>query len=153
MIKSINDRLGPGGLSSVAVFSEDASGNTVLVGPDGIKGYGTQALLPTGNDQASEIEQYINDTAGDYAAVLGSGDFIIGSPLTLYSRHNYGTKWGQKGIGLGLKGQGALLAGEDKGTKRGRPTKEEKERQLKIDESIRETLSEDMQRLGLTVVK
>ena len=47
----------------------------------------------------------------------------------------------------------ALLAGEDKGTKRGRPTKEEKERQLKIDESIRETLSEDMQRLGLTVVK
>lgn len=36
MIKSINDRLGPGGLSSVAVFSEDASGNvTGLVGAGG----------------------------------------------------------------------------------------------------------------------
>lgn len=84
----------------------DASGNTVLVLADGLTPYGSR-LMPTGNDQASEIEQYINDTAGDYAAVLGGGDFIIGSPLTLYSRHNYGTKWGQKGIGLGLKGQGA----------------------------------------------
>lgn len=99
---------GPGSPEGVlARLSYDSNSNTVLVGADGLKGYGTQSLLPTGYDQASEIEQYINDTAGNYAAALGGGDFIIGSPLTLYSRHNYGTKWGSKGIGLGLTGQGA----------------------------------------------
>ena len=33
--EQINDYLGPGGLSSVAVVQTDASGNTVLLGPDG----------------------------------------------------------------------------------------------------------------------
>lgn len=82
----------------------NADGSVSLVGAGGTY---QSFLLPTGNDQASEIEQYINDTAGNTAAVLGGGDFIIGSPLTLYSRHNYGAKWGSKGIGLGLKAAGA----------------------------------------------
>lgn len=96
-----------GGTSEPALLAKDSNGNvTGLVGAGGGIVIGG-ALTPSGNDQASEIEQYINDTAGDFAAVLSGGEFIIGSPLTLYSRHNYGTKWGQKGIGLGLKGQGA----------------------------------------------
>jgi len=36
MSTSINDRLGPGGLESVAILQEDTSGNTVLVGADGL---------------------------------------------------------------------------------------------------------------------
>lgn len=53
----------------------------------------------------------------------------------------------------GLTAARALLGEEHTGVKRGRPTKEEKARQLKIDQGVRETLEEDMQRLNLTVVK
>jgi len=53
----------------------------------------------------------------------------------------------------GLAAARALLAGEDKGTKRGRPSKEEVARQQKIDARVRETLEEDMARLNLSVVK
>lgn len=53
----------------------------------------------------------------------------------------------------GLAAARALLGEEHRGTKRGRPSKEEKARQLKIEAGVRETLSEDMERLGLTVVK
>ena len=104
---SVNDSLMYQGSCNVPTWGRDTSGNvTGLVGPDGSVIIGG-ALCPTGNDQASEIEQYINDTAGDYAATLAAGEFIIGSPLALYSRKNYGTKWGEKGIGIALKGAGA----------------------------------------------
>ena len=49
---------------------------------------GNAPIQPTGNDQASEIEEYINDTNGDrnYAADFGYGTFIIGSPIRIASR-------------------------------------------------------------------
>lgn len=53
----------------------------------------------------------------------------------------------------GLAAARALLAGEDKGTKRGRPSKEEVARQQKIEAGVRETLQEDMERLGISIVK
>lgn len=53
----------------------------------------------------------------------------------------------------GLAAARALLAGEDKGTKRGRPSKEEVARQQKIEAGVRETLAEDIERLGLTLIK
>ena len=36
--------------------------------------------------------------------------------------------------------------------KAGRPSKEEKQRQLKVDNKVRETLNEDMERLGISVI-
>lgn len=65
-----------------------------------------EELKPTGNDQASEIEQFINDTAGSHQTFLAGGDFIVGSPLNLHARRNYGSKWGNKGIGLSVRGRG-----------------------------------------------
>jgi len=47
----------------------------------------------------------------------------------------------------------AILAGEHKGTKRGRPSKAEVEREKKLAAGVRDNLDEDMQRLGLKVVK
>jgi len=47
----------------------------------------------------------------------------------------------------------AILAGEHKGNKRGRPSKAEVEREKKLAAGVRDNLDEDMQRLGLKVVK
>jgi len=53
----------------------------------------------------------------------------------------------------GLAASRAILAGEHKGSKRGRPSKAEVERERKIASGMRETLEEDMARLGLSLVK
>lgn len=54
----------------------------------------------------------------------------------------------------GLQAARLIASGEHKGeAKRGRPSKAEVERQLKIEAGVRDTLDEDMERLGLRVVK
>ena len=53
----------------------------------------------------------------------------------------------------GLAASRAILAGEHKGNKRGRPSKVEVEREKKIAAGMRENLDADMERLGLSVVK
>ena len=53
----------------------------------------------------------------------------------------------------GLNAAKMIVGDEHKGTKRGRPSKAEVERERKIEAGIRDTLEEDMERLGLKVVK
>lgn len=66
----------------------------------------TQGLSPTGNDDSALLSQYVQDMASSgHEAVMNSGDFIIGTPMTWRSRKTLG-KWGAKGIGLTVKGAG-----------------------------------------------
>lgn len=53
----------------------------------------------------------------------------------------------------GLTAARTLLGEEHKGAKRGRPSKEEVQRQQKIEAGIRDNIQEDMDRLGISVVK
>src|SRR5512139_652764 len=53
----------------------------------------------------------------------------------------------------GLNAAKMIVAEEYKGTKRGRPSKAEVERERKIEAGVRDTLDDDMARLGLKVVK
>jgi hypothetical protein len=53
----------------------------------------------------------------------------------------------------GLQAARAILAGEHKSSKRGRPSKEEVERRAKEATRDRDTLDADIERLGLVVVK
>lgn len=53
----------------------------------------------------------------------------------------------------GLQAARALLGGEHKGTRRGRPSKDEVERETKIAAGVRDSLEQDMERIGLKVVK
>lgn len=53
----------------------------------------------------------------------------------------------------GLSAARMIVGDEHKGTKRGRPSKEETARQQKIAAGIRDNLEDDMERLGLKVVK
>lgn len=89
----------------VVTSSINSSTGGISFSVNGSKLFGEE-LKPTGNDQASEIEQFINDTAGSHQTFLAGGDFIIGSPITLHSRKNYGPKWGNKGVGLSVIGCG-----------------------------------------------
>lgn len=68
---------------------------------------GAAALRPTGNDDAARIVEYVSDMAADgREAVIGAGDFIIGSPMVWRSQKT-NAKWGGQGIGLRVSGQGA----------------------------------------------
>jgi hypothetical protein len=63
-------------------------------------------LAPSGGDDALLMQQFVNDMAASKRpAVLGAGDFIIGSPMTWRSQQRLG-KWDNKGIGLRVLGQG-----------------------------------------------
>lgn len=53
----------------------------------------------------------------------------------------------------GLNAAKMIVGDEHKGTKRGRPSKAEVERETKIAAGVRDTLDDDMARLGLKVVK
>lgn len=62
------------------------------------------ALRPSGWDQAAEIQQYFNDAGYSITAFdFGAGDFVLGSPITIYSRYKTDDGYG---IGLRLKGAG-----------------------------------------------
>lgn len=53
----------------------------------------------------------------------------------------------------GLPAAKMIVADEHEGRKRGRPSKAEKELKLKMESGIRETLEDDMHRLGIKLVK
>ena len=53
----------------------------------------------------------------------------------------------------GLSAARAVIAEEHLGSKRGRPSKEELVRKEKIASGVRDTLAEDMERLGISLVK
>ena len=70
-----------------------------------VSGTGT-VLLPTGSDDSAILSQFVQDMAASgFEAKLGAGDFIIGSPMT-WRCQKVMAKWGSKGIGLRLRGQG-----------------------------------------------
>lgn len=82
--------------SPLSRFATDASGNVT-----GLVGVG---LKPTGYDQTSEIQQYLNDASGSFLqADFASGDFIINGDLVIYSRK----KEPLEGYGYNLRFRGA----------------------------------------------
>ena len=86
----------------VAQLETDGMGNAI--GLSGVKGL----IYPTGLDQSSEISQYINDMASSgNPAEFSTGEYIIGTPMTLHSRKLLPSKYGTKGVGLTLRGAGA----------------------------------------------
>lgn len=85
------------GVSALDVFNQSVAQNIVQA----------SLLNPTGNDDSSRIVQYVSDMAASgKPALLGSGDFIVGSPMIWRSKEVL-SKWGGQGIGLRVSGQGA----------------------------------------------
>jgi len=76
MSTSINDRLGPGGLESVAILQEDTSGNTVLVGSDGRPQYKRRDLRKI-HGSPNYAWGGTNIVAGDFSAEAGSPTLSI----------------------------------------------------------------------------
>lgn len=67
-------------------------------------GLGIIGIKPTGNDQAAEIQTYFRDTVGVRNGLdFGEGDYVIGSPITIYARDTLNS--GQ-GVGLTMRGAG-----------------------------------------------
>lgn len=81
-----------------------------LVGPGGSLVSGGGVLLPNGNDQSSEIFQFINDNmAAGKSGKLGPGDFILGSTVHVYPVGRTESRWSNPahGVGGGFFGCGA----------------------------------------------
>lgn len=86
----------------VTATKTDAGGSVILDGDKKRSGM----LHPSGNDDSASIQQFIADMAASgLPAVLGAGDFIVGTPMEWQSRAKIG-KWGGQGIGLTVTGQG-----------------------------------------------
>lgn len=81
--------------------------NTKQVLPD--------VLFPTGNDQSSEVAQFINDTGN---GSFGFGDFVLASDVKFHPKHNYvdGFGYGLKVFGQGIADTRFLDARSSKGT-------------------------------------
>lgn len=82
---SINDRLGPGGLENVGIFSTDANGNTALVGGDGTRHstLGTSIITAgTGGRYATlqaAVDAALAESQFTENALTGTATFTLGS--------------------------------------------------------------------------
>lgn len=87
------------------VTASQLPGGGVAADYGGVRTVG--GLIPTGNDDAALVQQYVNDMAASkLPAMFSGGDFIIGSPMVWRSRAVI-EKWGNKGVGLNVQGAGA----------------------------------------------
>jgi len=89
----------------VAKQNGDAVAVVRVVDADGNSVAGTW-LLPSGSDDSALLSEFVQDVAASgREALLGPGDFVIGTAMTWRSQKTL-TKWGGQGVGLRVRGNG-----------------------------------------------